>query len=203
MGNRLTAGFGRRLDDFDDRVHGHAAGRIEHERAALRDVAAHLDQPPRVSRVSARDQARGAAAQRLRLRRRTRLAARGDLQQVADDHLVVGRARRGVRRSPARRLRARARRASPLRRSHRTPSPRAPGRSTAPRRASRPCPPAPPVGASSTSSRRSNVSGCRRRCGQPAARPPKRGRAAAPGPASPTARAARCRFRRSRRRATC
>ena len=43
--NRLTAGIGRRLDDFDDRLDGHTIRGVQDELAPLCRIATHLDEP--------------------------------------------------------------------------------------------------------------------------------------------------------------
>ena len=90
VGDRLAAGVPRRLDDLDHGVNRHAVRGVEDERAALPDVAAHLHQPAQRLGPQRRNQRGRAPAQRAGFLRGGRLQLAGDLQQVPDDHLIVG-----------------------------------------------------------------------------------------------------------------
>ena len=104
--------------------------RAEHERTALRGVAAHGHESLQRLGLQRCNQPRGAAPERAEVGARRALQLVGNLQQVADDHLVVGigaamvvdgfRDVRRFRRGGFDRLRA-----------HPTPSPRSRARSTA------------------------------------------------------------------------
>ena len=63
VGNRLTAGVGGRLEDLEHRVDGHALRGVEDEGAALRVVAAHLDEPSQRLGLERRDQPSSPPAQ--------------------------------------------------------------------------------------------------------------------------------------------
>ena len=93
MRDRLVRRVRRRLDDVEHGVDRHAVGRVVHELAPLHEVASHLDQSPQRVRLEGADQPGGAAPQRHRLRTARGLQLVRDLQQIADDHLVV---RRGI-----------------------------------------------------------------------------------------------------------
>ena len=90
VGNGLTAGICGGLQDLEHRVHGHALCGVEHKRPALRVVAAHLDEPAQCLWLECRNQPSGAPAQNAGIAGRGFIQLARDLQEVADDHLVVG-----------------------------------------------------------------------------------------------------------------
>jgi hypothetical protein len=90
VGDRFVTGVARRLHQVDDRVHGHAFGRAEEEAPALGGVAAHGEQPPQGAAVQRGHEVGDPPPEGGRLLRLPRLQFVGDLQHVADDHLIVG-----------------------------------------------------------------------------------------------------------------
>ncbi len=88
--DHLTVGVGRRLHDLQHRSDIHSVGGIEDERAALRRVPAHVNQTAQRFRTQAGDEDRGSLAERLDLGGRRGPELAGNLQEVADDDLVVG-----------------------------------------------------------------------------------------------------------------
>ena len=87
-------GFRRRLggglEQVDHRAGGHSGGSIRDEPTALREVAAHVQQPAQRFGLHGGDEHRRSAAKLLRFRAAGRSQLLGNLQQVADDDLVVG-----------------------------------------------------------------------------------------------------------------
>ncbi len=81
----------RGLEDIEDRVHGHAIGCIGDELAPLREVAPHRHQPLQRFGLEGPNEPRRPPPQRRSLGAARRLELGGDLQQVADDHLIVPR----------------------------------------------------------------------------------------------------------------
>jgi len=77
--------------DLEHGIHREAVRRIDRELGALRGVASHLDQAPQRRGLQCPDEFGGPTAQRDPLRAPRVLQLIRDLQQVADDHLVVGR----------------------------------------------------------------------------------------------------------------
>jgi len=90
VGDGFVRGLRGGLEDIEDRVHGHAIGRIGDELAPLRKVA---PSPPAAAgfRAEGPNEPRRPPPQRRSLGAARRLELGGDLQQVADDHLIVPR----------------------------------------------------------------------------------------------------------------
>ena len=79
-----------RAEDLDDRVDRHAMGGIQHELVPLGEISSHIHQAAERFGPELRDHARRALPQLDRLPSPSRLRLFGDLEEVADDHLVVG-----------------------------------------------------------------------------------------------------------------
>ena len=94
--HRLPRRLRRRLHELHHRVHGHALRRVVDELTALPHVAAHGEQSlERVGRELAHELAH-ALGERGRVAASLHLELFGDLQQVADHHLVVRRVALGL-----------------------------------------------------------------------------------------------------------
>ena len=89
MRDRRVRRFRSGLDDVEDRIHGHAVGRIGDELAPLREVPPHRHQPLQRFGLERPNEARCPPPQRRGLRAARGLELGGDLQQIAHDHLIV------------------------------------------------------------------------------------------------------------------
>ena len=87
--NDLSAHVGGSLEDSDHRLDSHAAGRADHERSTLREIASHCQESLQGLGSQLCDQARGAPTEDSELGARSGAEFIGDLQQIADDDLVV------------------------------------------------------------------------------------------------------------------
>ena len=90
MRNGLIAGVRSRFQNIKGRLHRHPVDRVEHQGAPLTHIAAHIDKTPQGVGLERGNQTTGPASQRARLETGCILQLPRYLQQVPDDHLIVG-----------------------------------------------------------------------------------------------------------------
>jgi hypothetical protein len=89
-GHRMLRSLCGRPHHLEDGIDRHPVRSIKHELAALGHIASHFDQAAQRIGPHFRDELRRAPPQLHRFLTADGLQLLGDLQQVADDHLVVG-----------------------------------------------------------------------------------------------------------------